>query len=109
MRTILHISDSIANSPIQKTTITMRGTDLARYDVVAWRCWHRSRNVGGLFEMTPTCQDHDSSTSPSPSSAGMPDDEREAKAIALASQALEFVACGRDEVSRCSCGACYIR
>ncbi|CAF9925930.1 hypothetical protein IMSHALPRED_006825 [Imshaugia aleurites] len=27
----------------------------------------------------------------------MPDDEREAKAIALASQALEFVACGRDE------------
>lgn len=40
-------------------------------------------------------------------SANMAEDEREARATALASQALDFVASGRDEVRRCPYDKCH--
>lgn len=87
----------------------MRGRKLARYNVEAWRRWHQSRNVGGQFGLSPRCQDHSFSILSSPSSANMADEEREARAAALASQALELVASGRDEVRRWPYSACYLR
>lgn len=42
-------------------------------------------------------------------STNMADDEKETRATTLASQALELVASGRDEVRRCLCGVYYNR
>ena len=39
----------------------------------------------------------------------MGDDEKEARASTLASQALELVTSGREEVRRCSYDVCHVR
>lgn len=62
-------------------------------------------------ELSPRCQDRPSSirVPQNPVSANMAEDEMEARAATLASQALDLVASGRDEVRCCPYDICYSR